>query len=39
MLMYNSGRQQTTNNILMVGIFLGLFAGFMTDLLVSLGGT
>jgi zinc transporter, ZIP family len=39
MLMYNSGRQQTTNNILMVGIFLGLLAGFMTDLLVSLGGT
>ena len=39
MLMYNSGRQQTTNNILMVGIFLGLFAGFITDLLVSLGGT
>jgi ZIP family zinc transporter len=39
MLMYNSGRQQTTNNVLMVGIFLGLFAGFITDLLVSLGGT
>jgi zinc transporter, ZIP family len=39
MLMYNSGRQQTTNNILMIGIFLGLFAGFITDLLVSLGGT
>ena len=39
MLEYNSGRQQTTNNILMIGIFLGLFAGFMTDLLVSLGGT
>jgi ZIP family zinc transporter len=39
MLMYNSGRQQTTNNILMLGIFLGLFAGFITDLLVSLGGT
>ena len=38
MLMYNSGRRQTTNNILMVGIFVGLFAGFITDLIVSLGG-
>jgi zinc transporter, ZIP family len=38
MLMYNSGRRQTTNNILMVGIFVGLFAGFITDLVVSLGG-
>jgi ZIP family zinc transporter len=37
MLMYNSGRRQTTNNILMVGIFVGLFAGFITDLIVSLG--
>ncbi len=39
MLMYNSGRRQTANNILMIGIFLGLCAGFMTDLIVTLGGT
>jgi zinc transporter, ZIP family len=38
LLMYNSGRRQTTNNILMVGIFVGLFAGFITDMIVSLGG-
>ncbi|MGI0065198.1 MAG: ZIP family metal transporter [Nitrosotalea sp.] len=38
MLMYNSGRKQTTNNVLMVGIFVGLCAGFITDLIVTLGG-
>lgn len=38
MLMYNSGRRQTTNRVLMVGIFVGLCAGFLTDLLVTLGG-
>jgi len=38
MLMYNSGRRQTTNNILMLGIFVGLCAGFVTDLIVTLGG-
>ena len=38
MLMYNSGRRQTTNSILMVGFFVGLFAGFVTDLIVILGG-
>lgn len=38
MLMYNSGRRQTTNNILMIGIFVGLCAGFITDLIVTLGG-
>lgn len=38
MLMYNSGRKQTTNDILMIGIFIGLCAGFATDLLVTLGG-
>jgi len=38
MLMYNSGRRQTTNNILMLGIFVGLCTGFVTDLLVTLGG-
>ncbi len=38
MLMYNSGRRQTTNDILMLGIFVGLCAGFITDLIVTLGG-
>ena len=38
MLMYNSGRKQTTNDILMIGFFVGLFAGFVTDLIVTLGG-
>ena len=38
MLMYNSGRRQTTNAVLMAGLFVGLFAGFITDLIVTLGG-
>jgi ZIP family zinc transporter len=38
MLMYNSGRAQTTNALLMVGVFVGLLAGFITDLVVTLGG-
>lgn len=38
MLMYNSGRRQTTNRVLMIGIFVGLCAGFITDLIVTLGG-
>jgi len=38
MLMYNAGRRQVTNDILMLGFFLGLSAGFITDLLVTLGG-
>lgn len=38
MLMYTSGRRQTTNAVLMVGFFVGLFAGFITDLIVTLGG-
>jgi zinc transporter, ZIP family len=38
MLMYNSGRRQTNNRILMTGIFVGLCAGFLTDLIVTLGG-
>jgi zinc transporter, ZIP family len=37
-LMYNSGRRQVTNNILMLGIFIGLLAGFLSDLLITLGG-
>ena len=38
MLMYNTGRLQTTNTILMTGIFFGLIAGFITDLMISLSG-
>lgn len=38
MLMYNSARRQTTNEVVMIGFFVGLFAGFITDLIVSLGG-
>lgn len=38
MLMYNAGRRYTTNTIMMVGIFVGLCAGFLTDLIISLGG-
>ena len=38
MLMYNAGRKQTTNNVLMLGIFVGVCAGFATDLIVTLGG-
>lgn len=38
MLMYNAGRKQTTNNVLMLGIFVGVCAGFVTDLIVTLGG-
>ena len=38
MLMYHSGRKQTSNNIMMLGIFVGVCAGFVTDLIVTLGG-
>ncbi len=38
MLMYNAGRRQTTNDILMVGFFFGVIAGFATDLIVTLAG-
>lgn len=38
MLMYHSGRKHTSNNIMMVGIFVGVCAGFVTDLIVTLGG-
>ena len=38
MLMYNSGRRQVTNDILMLGFFVGIAAGFITDLIVTLGG-
>ncbi len=38
LLMYNTGRRQVSNDVIMVGIFVGLLAGFLTDLIVSLGG-
>jgi ZIP family zinc transporter len=38
MLMHNSGRRQVNNRVLMAGIFVGLCAGFLTDLVVTLGG-
>jgi ZIP family zinc transporter len=38
LMMYNVGRRQAPNTILMAGIFVGLVAGFATDLLVTLGG-
>jgi ZIP family zinc transporter len=38
MLMYNSGRRLTNNRIIMIGIFVGLCAGLLTDLIVTLGG-
>ena len=37
LLMYNTGRKQTTNMIMMVGILIGLCAGFLTDLVVAIG--
>src|SRR5207245_10315867 len=36
--MYNSGRRQTTNDVMMLGIFIGVLAALLTDLIVSLGG-
>jgi zinc transporter, ZIP family len=38
MLMYNAGRRYTTNAIMMTGIFIGLCAGFLTDLIIEFGG-
>ncbi len=38
MLMYSSGRGQASNQILMLGMFFGICAGFLTDLIVRLGG-
>jgi zinc transporter, ZIP family len=38
LLMYSSGRRQTSNLVLMSGILVGLCIGFGTDLLVTLGG-
>jgi len=38
LLMYNTARRESRNDLLMVGLFIGLLAGFITDLTVSLGG-
>jgi ZIP family zinc transporter len=38
MLMYSTGRRLTTNRVLMIGIFVGLCVGLLTDLIVTLGG-
>ncbi len=38
LLMYDSGRRQSANRTLMAGIFVGLCAGFLTDLIVTIGG-
>ncbi|MBI3858658.1 MAG: ZIP family metal transporter [Thaumarchaeota archaeon] len=38
MLMFNTGRRQYGNGLMMLGIFIGLCAGFLTDLIVTLGG-
>jgi len=39
MTMYSHGRRQTSNDVLLLGIFLGICAGFLTDLIVTLGGS
>ena len=38
LLMYNTARRESRNDLLMVGLFIGLLAGFLADLIVSLGG-
>ena len=38
MLMFNTGRRRYSSGLMMSGIFLGLCLGFITDLIVSLGG-
>ena len=38
LLMYTVAAKQTSNKVLMTGVFLGLMFGFITDLIVSLGG-
>jgi ZIP family zinc transporter len=38
MMMFNTGRRQHGNGLMMLGIFIGLCAGLVTDLIVSLGG-
>ena len=38
MLMFNTGRRRYSSGLMMGGIFLGLCLGFLTDLVVTLGG-
>ncbi len=38
MLMFNTGRRRYSSGLMMSGVFLGLCLGFITDLVVSLGG-
>ena len=38
MMMYSQGRRQLSNDVLLLGIFIGLCVGFLTDLVVALGG-
>ena len=38
MLMFNTGRRRYSSGLMMAGVFLGLCLGFVTDLVVSLGG-
>ena len=38
MLMFNTGRRRYSSGLMMGGVFLGLCLGFVTDLIVSLGG-
>jgi len=38
LLMYNTARRESRNDLIMVGLFIGLLAGFLADLIVSLGG-
>jgi len=38
LLMYNTARRESRNDLLMVGLFIGILAGFLTDLIVTLGG-
>jgi ZIP family zinc transporter len=38
MLMFNTGRKRYSSSLMMGGVFLGLCLGFLTDLIVSLGG-
>ncbi len=37
MSMYNSGRRHTTNDVLMVGIFLGFVVGYLTEIVLTMG--
>jgi ZIP family zinc transporter len=38
LLIYNTARRESRNDLLMVGLFIGILAGFLTDLIVTLGG-